>query len=364
MRLPVDAARRLFALGIAAAGLAGCGLIGGGEDRPAALAASPAAGPTGFGPEADYPIVLGEPFVVEGELYTPADTLNYDSVGYAAVDEGAGVTVAHRTLPLPSYVEVTSLTSGKTILARVERRGPLAGSQLIALSPAAAAELGEAAGAAVRVRRVNPPEADRLELRSGRAAAARIETPKALVEVLRRKLPAVGSASLRAPMPPRPALAAAGAPAGRVAPPAGKAAPPVTGAAPAGTAPRSVTAYPLPPLAGAGPAPQPAAPARAAPVPVTFDLPAPASKPSAKPTAKPAPASTPAVGEGFIVQAAAFASAANAERAAKALGGYVSPSGKLFRVRTGPFTSRGQAEAALAKVRAAGYSDARVTTAG
>ncbi|WP_207912380.1 SPOR domain-containing protein [Altererythrobacter sp. TH136] len=36
----------------------------------------------------------------------------------------------------------------------------------------------------------------------------------------------------------------------------------------------------------------------------------------------------------------------------------------MFRVRTGPYITKAQAEAALAKVRAAGYSDARVTTAG
>nr|WP_251567318.1 SPOR domain-containing protein [Erythrobacter sp. 3-20A1M] len=36
----------------------------------------------------------------------------------------------------------------------------------------------------------------------------------------------------------------------------------------------------------------------------------------------------------------------------------------IHRVRTGPYATRGKAEAALAKVRAAGYSDARVFTAG
>ena len=35
------------------------------------------------GPAGDYPMVLGAPFVVDGVTYTPADTMNYDSVGYA-----------------------------------------------------------------------------------------------------------------------------------------------------------------------------------------------------------------------------------------------------------------------------------------
>lgn len=352
MRSPADAGFRLCILALAAAALTGCGLIGGGDGRPGSLAAAPAAVETG--PAADYPITLGEPFTVEGELYTPADTLNYDSVGYATLDDGAGVTLAHRTLPLPSYVEVTSLASGKTILARVERRGPMAGSHLVALSPAAAAQLGEGAGAAVRVRRVNPPEADRAELRAGRAASPRIETPKALVEALRRKLPASGSASLR---PTRAAVAAPprSAPVQRG----------VTFQTPPATAPVSsslkspeaVAAYPLPSLASGGTAtPKPVVVARSEPVPAHFTLPAPATKPVVAATSVPA--------GGYVVQAGAFANSANARRAAEALGGYVSQSGRLYRVRTGPFTSRGQAEAALAKVRAAGYSDARVYTAG
>ena len=276
-------------------------------------------------------MVLGEAFSVDGEVYLPADTLNYDVVGHAALDDGEGVTLAHRTLPLPSYVEVTSLTSGTTILARVERRGPMTGDRFIALSAAAAAQIGATEGSPVRVRRVNPPERDRAELRAGRQAAERMETPKSLVEVLRRKLPATGTVSLRAPVSPQPTLAAS-------------ATVPGSKTAPAVIAPRASAANPAAPLADSSPAPKPVAVASAGPAPV--------SKPPA-PTA-----------EVFIVQAAAFASKANAERVAEALGGFISPSGKYYRVRTGPFSSRGQADAALAKVRAAGYSDARVYSPG
>jgi rare lipoprotein A len=66
----------------------------------------------------------------------------------------------------------------------------------------------------------------------------------------------------------------------------------------------------------------------------------------------------------FVVQAAAFSTAENASRAAIALGGEVSRSGQYYRVHTGPFTTRGEAEASLAKVRAAGYRDARISTSG
>lgn len=361
MRLPADAALRLLAVGLTTAALSGCGLIGGG-DRPESLALAPAVAATGTGPSADYPMVLGEPFSVGGQLFTPADTMNYDTVGYAALDEGAGVTLAHRTLPLPSYVEVTSLASGKTILARVERRGPMAGAHFVALSPAAAEQLGEGEGAAVRVRRVNPPEADRLELRSGRAAAARIETPKALVEVLRRKLPASGFANLREPVAPRPALAAVSPTLPKVVP-APKPSPTTMPTPIQSGSQQAVSAFPLPPLAGSAPRVAPVIVSRTEPAPVAFKLAVPSVRTPV--AAAPKPAAKPAQGDvGFVIQAAAFASQANAQRAAKALGGYISPAGKLFRVRTGPFANRGQAEAALAKVRAAGYNDARVTTAG
>jgi rare lipoprotein A len=64
------------------------------------------------------------------------------------------------------------------------------------------------------------------------------------------------------------------------------------------------------------------------------------------------------------VQAAAFSTADRATRVAGLLGGEVSRSGPYYRVRTGPFATRGEAEASLAKVRAAGYRDARIFTSG
>lgn len=328
MRLPVDAGFRFLAIGLTTAALAACGVIGGG-DRPAtSLGANGSLARDVTGPAADYPVILGEAFTVDGTQYTPADTMNYDVVGYAGRDEGEGVTIAHRTLPLPSYVEVTSLGTGKTILARAVRRGPMRGSQFVALSAAAASQLGVDDGAAVRVRRVNPLEKDRAELRAGRSAPDRMDTPKALVEVLRRKLPASGAASLRAAAPAKPAAEFASV--------AAKAEPAPAVAVAAKPAPT----YPLPPLGTKNQSAQ--TPAHAKPVEVAI---------------------SPAKGD-FVIQAGTFASQDNAKRAARALGGHVTPAGKLYRVRTGPFTSRGQADAALANVRAAGYSDARVTTAG
>ena len=298
-----------------------------------AIARDPVAAAAPDGPAADYPMVLGAPFTVDGVTYTPADQLNFDQVGYAVIDSaaGPGITIAHRTLPLPSYAEVTSLRTGKTILVRVERRGPMTGSALVAFSPDAARQLGtDEARTPIRIRRVNPPEQERALLRAGQPAAGRMDTPMPLVGVLMRKL---DPSAVPAP----------------VAVPTVRPATPTTPATPATVAPAPVKPAPVKP-----PAAKPVAAAAPTPAPL---------KPAAKPAPKPAPASpppAPAAKGALVVQVGAFGSRANADRVAARVGGTVSPAGSLFRVRIGGLASPDAASAALAKARAAGYSDARI----
>lgn len=52
-----------------------------------------------------------------------------------------GMTAAHKTLPLPTYVRVTNLRNGRSITVRVNDRGPFVGNRLIDLSYTAAAKL-------------------------------------------------------------------------------------------------------------------------------------------------------------------------------------------------------------------------------
>lgn len=295
------------------------------------------------GPAADYPIVLGAPFTIDGVTYTPADRLNFDQVGHAAIDAaaGQGVSIAHRTLPLPSYVEVTSLRTGRTILARVERRGPMTPGADIALSPGAAAQLGTGdVLTPVRVRRVNPPEAERALLRARQAAPARMDTPMSLVGVLLRKLDP--QATLPAAAVAAPSAPSAGAGSVPIARPATDA---------AATGPKQPAVAPPSPK----PVPKPVITAAATGAPKTA---------SAGAGTTPAPVVPPAAakpGEGrSVVQVGAFSSRAAAAAVAARVGGTVSPAGKLFRVRIGGFSSAAQAGAALAKARAAGYSDARI----
>jgi rare lipoprotein A len=173
-----------YALVIFAA-LAGCVTFG---DSPAATT-SAAVAPEGSGVR-DDPVKIGAPYVIEGTTYVPQDNPTYDDVGLANIYPATGMSGAHRTLPLPSYVEVTELNNGRTILVRISDRGPMSGNGLIEISPLAAQQLGLSAHVptAVRVRRVNPPEQEKAVLRDGAMASQRIDTPESLLRVLRAKL--------------------------------------------------------------------------------------------------------------------------------------------------------------------------------
>jgi len=159
---------------------------------------------TKYRPVSDTPVRIGKPYQVRGVTYVPAEDPLYDRVGYASwYGEESGhmtangerfrhgaVAAAHTTLPLPSYVEVTALDTGRTILVRVNDRGPFAGGRIIDLSRAAAAQLGiERAGvAAVRVRRVSPSEQDKKRLRDGKEAALRVPASASTLAELRGRL--------------------------------------------------------------------------------------------------------------------------------------------------------------------------------
>lgn len=62
-----------------------------------------------------------------------------------------GMTAAHKTLPLPSYVRVTNLENGKSVILRVNDRGPFYSDRIIDLSFAAAKKLGYAEAGVARV---------------------------------------------------------------------------------------------------------------------------------------------------------------------------------------------------------------------
>ena len=69
-----------------------------------------------------------------------------------------GMTAAHKTLPLPAYVRVTNLQNGRSVVVRVNDRGPFVGNRIIDLSYTAAAKLGMLRNgtAMVDVRAIDP----------------------------------------------------------------------------------------------------------------------------------------------------------------------------------------------------------------
>ena len=126
-----------------------------------------------------------------GKWYRPADDRNYDEKGIAswygpgfhggttATGEPYdmdGMTAAHKTLPLPSFVEVTNLSNDRKILVRVNDRGPFVDGRIIDLSRRAAQLLGtdKTGISKVRVKRVYPSEREMAELglRRGRGSSA------------------------------------------------------------------------------------------------------------------------------------------------------------------------------------------------
>lgn len=116
---------------------------------------------------------IGKPYKVGGRWYTPAHDEDYDKVGMASwygpgfhgkrtangerFNQNA-LTAAHTTLPLPSYVRVTNVKNGKSVVVRVNDRGPFSKRRIIDVSKRTAKELEfiRAGKAKVRVEYLGP----------------------------------------------------------------------------------------------------------------------------------------------------------------------------------------------------------------
>lgn len=119
---------------------------------------------------------VGNPYVVAGERYVPRRDDDYDEIGIGSwygpnfhgrptangeVFDQHQMTAAHTTLPIPSIAEVTNLENGRSVIVRINDRGPFVDDRIIDLSRAAAEELDYRSRglARVRVRYLGPAHA-------------------------------------------------------------------------------------------------------------------------------------------------------------------------------------------------------------
>jgi peptidoglycan lytic transglycosylase len=295
--------------------LSGCG--SGGNGQPLGERVIPLGQPV---PKGGGFYQIGAPYQVAGLVYTPREDPGYDRIGTASwygemfhgrrtangeIYDMDRLSAAHPTLPLPVYVRVTNLDNGRSIVVRVNDRGPYASDRIIDLSRRSAEMLDfrDHGTATVRVKYLR-----RAPLNGDDSYEQAYLAGQSWARVASNgKTPALAAQNLPAENPENYVLP------WQAAKPQPVAALQITGSVPAG------------------------------------------AKPVAKAT-------------GLIVQAGTFKSKDNAERARSVLSS-IAPvdvasvavrQDQYFCVRMGPFPDLNEAKAALAKVTMAGYPGAVV----
>src|SRR5262245_25400775 len=110
---------------------------------------------------------IGKPYQVAGRTYVPEEDQGYKAEGLASwygsdfhgrrtangeVYDMEGLSAAHPTLPLPSYIRVTNLSNRRSVILRVNDRGPYHGNRVVDVSKRAAHMLGFHGNGVARVR--------------------------------------------------------------------------------------------------------------------------------------------------------------------------------------------------------------------
>jgi rare lipoprotein A len=301
-----------LALAAAAAALAAC--------TSTRVAPPPETHPVTVPPNAGV-YKIGQPYQVDNVWYYPREQPDYDETGIASwygptfyghrtangeMYDGNTLTAAHKTLPMPVNVRVTNLDNGKSLIVRVNDRGPYARGRIIDLSKRAAELLDVVQSGTARVRVTYIGRADI-------NGAPVSDTPPAIANAL----------------PAQPAgkvdTAALGiVPGAAVAPPA------------------ALASLPKPPT----------------PIPAQMFA---ENQPDGKVTRVPVPAVT-----NLYVQLGAFSKLDNAKALLAKVGGDLRISTlqrggqTLYRVRSAPLHSVQDADAALARVNGAGANDAHI----
>ena len=183
------------------------------QPKPKAVSTAPVSKPGVPG------VKIGKPYQVFGVTYYPEDDRTYDRTGIASwygptfhakatangeIYNQDDVTAAHKTLPMPSWVEVTNLDNGRQLVVRINDRGPFVDGRIIDLSRRSAQLLGvDRPGLArVRVKRVFP-EGD--WARDTAAQPRLVSAPAAPAPAPVASAPIVATAALPAPAVAAPA---------------------------------------------------------------------------------------------------------------------------------------------------------------
>jgi rare lipoprotein A len=230
-----------------------------------------------------------------------------------------GMTAAHKTLPLPAYVRVTNLQNGRSVVVRVNDRGPFVGNRIIDLSYTAAAKLDMLRNgtAMVEVRAIDP------------------SVPPLPPVVTASTIPAASAAPTASTTPAAASTSAAA---------------PVAAAlviVPLAATPTATTPPAVPPaITATNAAPEAASASGAAPAAPGFTRPT------------------------LFIQAGAFSDPANAERLAQKLRGDnlgkvfvrndVIAGRKMYRVRIGPVPDVAEFDRVVAALERAGIGDAHL----
>ncbi|MFJ7312261.1 septal ring lytic transglycosylase RlpA family protein [Pseudomonas sp. NPDC098747] len=107
-----------------------------------------------------FPIQESKTYVASGTASWYGTKFHGQNTANGEVYDLYGMSAAHKTLPLPSYVRVTNLDNNRTVILRVNDRGPFYSDRIIDLSYAAAKKLGyaETGTARVKVEGIDPQQ--------------------------------------------------------------------------------------------------------------------------------------------------------------------------------------------------------------
>lgn len=141
---------------------------------------------------------IGNAYKVDDVQYIPSEDLTYNQTGIAGIIpaelngqrttngeifESSQMLATSKTLPLPTIARVTNLDNGRSVVVRVNNRGPFVNTRIIDLSPAAAQKIGMNSQAKVQVQVLTEQSMAVKNATLGVNAPAEITTETTTVEV-------------------------------------------------------------------------------------------------------------------------------------------------------------------------------------